>query len=73
MRGGGHTLEVGWHQGWGWRGGAPVRLKGRVGACERAVGPRYLVKPLQKSLRLGQRREGGGHHLEGPRRRRGDD
>lgn len=31
----------------------------------------YLVKSLEKSLRLGQRREGGGHHLEGPRRRWG--
>lgn len=31
----------------------------------------YLVKSLEKSLRLGQRREWGGHHLEGPRRRWG--
>lgn len=31
----------------------------------------YLVKSVQKSLLLGQRREGGGHHLESPRRRWG--
>lgn len=32
---------------------------------------RHLVKSFQKSLRLGQRREGGSHHLEGPRRQWG--
>lgn len=64
------------HQGWGWSGRAPIRLQeegwGACGACGGA-GPclNYLVKSFQKSLRLGQRREGGGHHLEGPRRQWG--
>lgn len=74
---GAHTRSaVARRQGWGEVGRAPIRLQeegwGAHGACGGA-GPclNYLVESLQKSLRLGQRREGGGHHLEGPRRRWG--